>query len=239
MSTKVDRAVHGPSWTEIILGIVLSLILGVALGAVLLMIRPATVVKEMPKPEDQKAGVVYYVEGTRESGKARQAPAKRAAFVKGQTVTVDENELNSLVPPPAKPPAPPAPPKAPVKGSQSAPAAPAAPPGSAAAMGLANFRIHDGQVQMAVPVTLDAIGLDQRVTVLGQGTFAKEGDKFVFVPAGLYVGSCPVHLIPILSNYVRDHLLVPQPVPEDIAAAWGKLANVTVEGNELTLAAAP
>src|SRR3954469_8916540 len=106
MSKKVDRAVHGPSWTEIIVGIVLSLTLGVALGAFLLMIRPATVVKEMPKPEDKKAGGVDYVEDTKDSGKARQGPAKRAAFVKGQTVSVDENELNSLVPPPPKPAAP-------------------------------------------------------------------------------------------------------------------------------------
>jgi hypothetical protein len=224
MSKTVERAVHGPSWTEIILGIVLSLILGVVLGAAVLIIRPVTTVKELPKPEDQKAGAVYYVEGSRDSAKARQAEAKRAAFVQGQTVSLDENELNALA------------------GTKPAPAAAAKDPKAPAdapafAPGQANFRIRDSQLQIAVPVTINAAGLGQKVMVIGQGTFAKGGDKFVFEPARLYVGSCPVEKIPFLSTYVRDHLLVPQPVPEDVAAAWNKLANVTVEGNQLTLTA--
>ena len=41
---KVDRALHGPSWTEVILGAVLSIILGVVLGAALLVFTVVEVV---------------------------------------------------------------------------------------------------------------------------------------------------------------------------------------------------
>jgi hypothetical protein len=90
---------------------------------------------------------------------------------------------------------------------------------------------------MAVPVTINAAGLGQKLVVQARGnTFEKRGDNFVFVPNTIYVGSCPVHRIPFLSGYVREKLLVPPQLPEDIAAAWPKLTAVTVEGNTLTLA---
>jgi hypothetical protein len=223
MAKKIDPATHGPSWAEIILGIVLSLGLGIVLGIGVLVARPIQTVKELPKEPDPKA--VYQVEGTRDAAKARQAPAKRAAFAKGQTVTVNEDELNTLASAPAAPPPP-------TKAGEAPPPPPAA---GALAPGAPNFRIRDGEMQVAVPVTISAIG--QKVTVMARGnSFVKQGDKFVFVPNQLYVGSCPVERIPFLSGYVRDKLLAPQPVPEDIAAAWPKLTNVTIEGNLLTLA---
>src|SRR5687768_17187418 len=96
MSIKIDRATHGPSWVEVILGAVLSAILGVALAAVLLIVRPVTPVKVMPKEADRDPKAVYYIEGSRDVTKGRQAPAKRKAFAEGQSVTVVEDELNAL-----------------------------------------------------------------------------------------------------------------------------------------------
>jgi hypothetical protein len=221
MSKKIDRATHGPSWAEIILGIVLSLGLGIVLGIGVMVARPVETVKELPKEPDAK--VVYYIEGSKDAAKARQAPAKRAAFAKGQSVSLNEDELNTLASTP--PPAPP------TKAGEAPPPAPAA---GAVAPGTPNFRIRDGEMQVGVPVTISAIG--QKVIVHGKGNFAKEGDKFVFVPNKLYVGSCPVERIPILSRYVRNKLLVVDQLPEDVAAAWPKLTNVTIEGNLLTLA---
>src|SRR6476660_757483 len=97
MSKKIDRAKHGPSWAEVILGAVLSLVLGVVIGAVLLILLPVEVAKEKPKEPNPK--VVYYIEGARDSNKAKQALAKRKAFVEGQSVTVTEDEINSLITP--------------------------------------------------------------------------------------------------------------------------------------------
>src|SRR5829696_1419260 len=97
MSKKINRAAHGPSLVEIVLGVVLSIILGVALGAVLLVLRPISQVKEMPK--EPAKGMVYYIEGSKDTSKGRQALAKRKAFVEGQSISVTEDEINSLINP--------------------------------------------------------------------------------------------------------------------------------------------
>jgi hypothetical protein len=51
----------------------------------------------------------------------------------------------------------------------------------------------------------------------------------------MYLGSCPVQRLPFLASYVRDKFVSAQPIPEDIAMAWRKLANASVEGNTLKL----
>jgi len=223
MSKKIDRATHGPSWSEIILGVFLSLGLGIVLSAALLMLKPVVVAKEMPK--EPEAGAIYYLEGGRDSNKARQAPAKRAAFAQGQSVSVTEDELNTLVAAPA----------APAPAAKPGEAPPPPPPAGALATGTPNFRIHDGLLQIAVPVTVNAAGLGQKLTVLAQGKFAKQGDRFVFDPETMYVGSCPVHRLPFVAGYVRSQFIDSLTIPEDLAAAWPKLANVAIEGNTLTL----
>ena len=70
---------------------------------------------------------------------------------------------------------------------------------------------------------------------MAQGKFAKQGDRFVFDPESMYLGSCPVHRLPFVAGYVRSQFIDSQSIPEDLAAAWPKLANVAIEGNTLTL----
>ena len=238
MSKKIERAVHGPGWAEVILGAVLSAVLGVVLGAALLILKPIVVVKELPK--EPVAGAVYYVEGSRDTAKAKQALAKRKAFAQGQSVTVTEDEINSLAAPAAAAPATPPPPK---KGEKAAPKAEekAAPAAAAAAGGMLatgapNFRIRDGAMQIAVPVTINVLDLGHKVTVQARGGFVKKGAGFVFEPGTLYVGSCPFQRLPFVGDLVRKQFLSAQAVPEDIATSWSKLASVTIEGGALKLA---
>lgn len=228
MSTKIDRALHGPSWAEVILGAVLSLILGVVLGVVLLVLRPVVVAKEEPK--ERVRGVVYYIEGSRDPGRAREAAAKRNAFLAGQSVTVTEEEINSLIAPASAPTAPKAgATKAPEKkDGDKAPAN-----DGYVATGTPTVRIRDGALQVGVPVTIGLV--DQKVIAQARGGFVKQGDVFVYEPETLYLGSCPVERVPFLANYVRDKFLASQPIPEDIKTAWAKLANVAIEGNALKL----
>jgi hypothetical protein len=47
--SKVDRAIYGPGWGEVIFGALLSLVLGVVLGALLLVLKPVVIAKETPK----------------------------------------------------------------------------------------------------------------------------------------------------------------------------------------------
>ena len=104
------------------------------------------------------------------------------------------------------------------------------------ATGAPNVRIRENVMQIGVPVMVGAMGLETKVVVFGRGTFVKKDNGFVFEPAELYLGSCPVQRLPLVSGYVRNKFLNAATVPEDIAAAWAKLANVTVEGNTLKLA---
>lgn len=233
MSKKTDRAAHGPSWTEVIFGAFLSLILGVVIGATLLILRPAVVAKEEPK--ERERGVVYYIEGSKDPSKARQAAAKKQAFVAGQSVTVTEEEVNALLAPAAAPA--PGAAKGAEKGKEKkdgkeAEAAPAASDGFFTA-GAPNVRIREGAVQVGVPVTIGLI--DQKVIAQARGGFVKQGDIFVYEPETMYLGSCPVQRLPFLGGLVRDKVLAAQSIPEDVVAAWKKLANVTVEGNAVKL----
>lgn len=226
MSKKIDRATHGPGAGEIILGVVLSVALGVALGAVLLVLRPVVVAKETPK--EPVKGAVYYIEGSKDSAKGREALAKRKAFVDGQSVSVNEAEVNSLIaanaPAAAKPAA--------EKGKDSAPAANA---NDVVVAGAPNVRIHDGEVQIGVPVTLDVLGVTQKVIFQAHGGFEKTDSGFVYAPSTLYFGSCPVQRLPFVAGYIRKKALAQQSIPEDVKTSWAKLANVSVEGSVLKL----
>ena len=229
MSKKIDRTPHEPGWSEVILGAALSVGLGAILGAVALVFKPVVVVKEAPK--EPAAGVTYFIEGSRDSNKAKQAAAKRKAFAQGSsgTFSITEDDLNSLTGPATAAAAAKAKP-----GEKAAPPAPAV-PGEMLTAGTPNFRIRDGVVQIGFPVTVNALGADVKVIVQAQGTFAKKGDGFVFEPESLIVGSCPVQRLPYASTYVRNKFLASQTVAEDIAAAWPKLVSVAVEGSTLKL----
>jgi hypothetical protein len=229
MSKKIDRATHGPSWTEVILGAALSLILGVVLSAVLLISRPVEQVQELPKPEDRVRGVVYYIEGVQ--GNARAAIAKRAEFVRGQSVTATESEINALI-------ATGAPAPAPATKGGAAPAAPAPATSDASlAPGTPNVRIREGIMQVGVPVNVNVLGITRKVVAQARGQFVKEGDMYVFRPDEAYLGSLPVQRLPFLSGLVQGKAFSQYSIPDDIMAAWRKLANVTIEGNALKLTA--
>ena len=245
----MNRSAHEPGWGEVILGAALSVALGALLGALALVLKPVAQVKELPK--EPAKGVTYFLEGSRDSAKARQAAAKRKAFVAGQSVTVTEDEINSFVaplPPPtpaagAKPAAKPGEkPKAGDKAPAAAAAKAPAPGGAAApagdemlAVGAPNMRIREGVVQIAVPVTVSVLGFDQRVFAIGTGSFVKKDGVFAFEPATLLLGTCPVQRIPFAAGLVAGKFLNAKSVPEDIAGAWAKLADVAVDGNALKL----
>jgi hypothetical protein len=219
----------GPSWTEVFLGAFLSLVLGVALGALSLMFRPVVTVKELPKETDRQAGAVYYIAGSRDGNKGTMAEAKRRNFVAGQSVVVNEDELNLLVP---KAP----PPAAPKPKAKAKPGELGLPTVDADAKVLPPiFRIREGTMQIAVPTTLSLVGLERSVLLIAKGDFVRENGKFVFHPLSMTMGSCPLDRLPIVKTFALEKLLGVTPFPEDVAASWGKLVSAKVEGNELKL----
>jgi hypothetical protein len=228
MLRKVKSKQKGPSWFEVGLGAFLSVILGIALGIALLASKPVSKVTELPK--DPAPGTIYYIEGARDFNKTPEVEEKRKSFVAGESVSVEEGELNILLSAGEK-----AAPPAPAKPGDKAADAPPAAPTKVLDVGTLNARIHDGHIQFAAPVTVSAFTVSATVIVQTTGTFIQRGSGFVYDPDSILVGGCPVSRVPVLRELVLSKLLFVQPVPADIAASWSRLAAVTIDGSVLKL----
>ena len=224
--SAAQRLTRGPSWGEVIFGAVLSAALGIVVGAFYLAIKPVKRLGELPK--DAPPGSVAYVEGVRGYYTSAAVEAKRRAFAAGGSVLVDEAEINVLLSGPMKPPPAPLPANMLVQ-----PPAPPAP--KEFERSPLNVRISDGTIQFASTYTVNESWISYSVIVQARGTFAKVGSTFAFVPDVFYVGCCPLQRIPYVREWVMNRLLFTEPIPDDVAEAWSKLADVSIEGSKLRL----
>jgi hypothetical protein len=226
MSARSRGSGHGPGWFEVSLGAAISVLLGVALGAFYLASRPVKKLGDIPK--DAPPGAVYYIEGTRGFYVTSAVEAKRKAFTSGESVTVDEAELNLLLSGPVKPPPAPLPPNTLVQ-----PPAPPTPKEFDKAP--LNVRINDGKIQFGEIYSVNKDGFTGTLIVQARGNFVRNGSTFEFVPDVFYVGCCPLQRIPYIREWILAKLLFTVPIPDDIAAAWPKLSDITIEGSKLRL----
>lgn len=233
---KLERALYGPSMTEVALGAVLGLIAGVLVAAVYLVFKPVQMVKEMPK--EPVRGAVYYIPGSESNVKSRNWQAKQKQLVGSPTFSFDlvEDELNAWANTLAS--------GAPAAAAAPKGAAPAAPaPGNAPAYdgifnpGKPNFKIAGGKLHVAAKCVLNWYGLTYEVQVMASGTLDKSGDTVGFKPETLYLGSCPLHLIPAVAGPLAGHLISRVKVPDDMRAGWAKVDGATLEGATLKLVA--
>lgn len=232
MLKKNKKEKDGPSWTEVILGAILAVILGVVLGAGLMILKPVNKVAAIPK--DAPAGAVYFIEGSKDMSTIG-ATEKRKAFVGGESVDVQEGELNALFASISAKPSSPPPPAA--KPGDKSPPPPPAPDAKMIDTTPLNVRIHDGKLTAADTVTLSLFGITEAVIVQATGTFSRGGSGFEFVPETIYVGGCPMQALLPIRGWIMNKLLFTAKVPDDIAAAWSKLVGVSIEGNKLRLKA--
>jgi hypothetical protein len=237
---KLERALYGPSLMEVTLGAALSVGLGLVAGIGYLLYKPVETVKALPKEADRVPGQIYYVEGSKETGKAKQWRTKRKQLADSTPgeIALIEDELNAWFAPDA--PAKPAPkPATPVKAGE--PAAPVEEPlpDELVTWSNPNFRITDNAVQVSCSATfnpLRMLALDVPLVVQANGGFEKEGDEFVYAPKTFYVGSLPMHRIPGMTSYLIKRAKESQAMPEQGIEAWKKVSDVTVDGRVLKLA---
>jgi hypothetical protein len=226
---KIEKALYGPSMTEVALGAILGLIAGVLVACVYLVFKPVSQVKEMPPEDKIVKSMVYFIPGNESSAKSRGWRAKEKQILSTPTFTVDlvEDELNAWA------------------NTLAAPA-PAAKPGEAPKPagdgifnpGKPNFKVIAGnKLQISAKCVLNWYGLTKEVTVIATGTFAKSGDAVGFVAETLHLGSCPVQLLPALGAPLMSHLIARTKVSDEVRAAWAKLDSVTIEGTKLTFVA--
>jgi hypothetical protein len=228
-SSKIEKAQHGPSLTEVVLGATLSLVLGAALALGYLLLKPAWAGKDLPKAP---SGTIFYVEGSRASSYGRQWQRKKQLFAEGSSVALNEDELNAWMMAMTESPEP----ERPIPGAKFTQIKP--PPSSGFfQLNTPNFRIRDGVLQVGSKsmLNLELFGLKRQVIMQAAGKFEKGDGGFVLVPDRFYIGSFPLHRLPGLSSQVLGFIQGRMQIPEDIRAAWKKLANVTVEGDTLKL----
>ncbi len=227
---KLEKALYGPSTTEVALGAVLGLVIGVLVACVYLVFKPVSQVKEMPK--EPVRGTVYFLPGSDSSAKSKGWQDKQKQFVGGASVELAEDDLNAWATSTFG--APPAPAVAP--GGKPAEAKAAAPAADGIFQpGTPNFKIRDGKLQVGFKCVLNWYGLTHEVFVVTTGGFKRSGDKFVYSPDTVYLGSCPLHLLPAVSGPLIRHLGGKKSVPDELLSAWAKLTDVTLEGSTLKL----
>jgi hypothetical protein len=57
----------------------------------------------------------------------------------------------------------------------------------------------------------------------------------VFQADTLYLGSCPVHMLPAVAGPLLDHLLGKKMAPDDLRSAWLRVDGAAIEGGTLKL----
>jgi hypothetical protein len=223
-----------PSWTEVLFAAWLALLLGGLLACVVLITKPVTEVKALPRESDRLPGVVYYVPGNVDSVRGRGWLEKRKQFLQGLTIELSSEELNAAM---GKVPPPPAPKEAPkpLKKGEAPPPPPPPPEPPSFDLGSPNFSIVGDQLQMSVPLHSPAYGIT--VVVQTTGRYERRGEGFTFVPERTCIGSMPLHMIPNAQSYVLEQAMSRVPKPEELVAAWSRLADVRIENGKLRLVA--
>jgi hypothetical protein len=227
VSRKIEKAQHGPTLTEVVVGASVSLVLGAMLAVVYLVLKPVWTGKDLPRAP---AGTIFYVEGSRSTEYGKLWLRKRQLFTDGSSVVLNEDELNAWMMATTAPAAP----ERPVAGQKFTPPAP---PSGIFQMGTPNFRIRDGVLQVGTKGSLNVelIGFKRQLIMQVTGQFVKRGGQSAFEISRFYIGSFPLHKLPGLSSQVLGYILGQVQIPEEIGTAWKKLANVTVEGSTLKL----
>jgi hypothetical protein len=222
---KIEKALYGPSTTEVALGAILGLAGGFLAACAYLVFKPVEQVKELPKEPSQS--VVYYIPGTELRSKAQAWTTKQKTFMAGKPVELNEDELNAW--------------SAATLGAKAAPpAAGGKSDGGGGYDGIfnpatPNFKIAKGTMQIGFKCVLNWYGLTHEVIVVSTGSFSHSGDDVVYSPQTLYLGSCPVHLIPGVAAPLMEHLLAKKKIPDDVNSAWAKVSEATLDGSTLKL----
>lgn len=232
VSRKIERAKHGPSVLEVFLGAALSLVLGVAAALVYLIVQPVQI--GLPDSKAEPMGPVTYVKGTQDEDHGKQWLRKKQLFTEGTSVDLNEDELNAWITAGTEP--------EPPKAADTKPPAPGKPAEPAAAskliqFGTPNFRIANKMLQIGTEgeIDLDMVGIKRSLILQTSGRFVKTAGGIAFVPEQFYIGSCPLHKLPGVASFVFNHVMAEVKIPEDIAAAWKKLATVSIQENSLLL----
>ncbi|HRE83671.1 MAG TPA: hypothetical protein PLN52_21685 [Opitutaceae bacterium] len=214
MNKQQERAAYGPGWGEVLLGVTLSLILGVLCAAIYLVFKPVVIAKEPSEAIFQDA--IYYLPGTTNVAAGRTWMRKKQVLVEGHAgdLLLSEEELNAWA---------------------TATMKPAENSTDTIVPAQINFRINENILQIAAPTTFKVLGYDVPVVIQARGNFERVGEHYVFQPTELLLGSLATHRIPGATPKVAQYLLQVQPFPADVTEGLKRASHAVVEGDQLRL----
>lgn len=214
MTSAVPR--QGVNLAQFVLSALLSLLAGALMCTAYLMFKPVPILTGPPK--EKEAAALYYLEG-RKGYAANGWMLKREAFLRGQTITLAEDEANgwieSLYPAPRD-----------AGKDEAAPLMQAGTP---------NVRLAGDRAFLGSVFTVDLFGWKPKIVAQSRGHFVLRGGVNRFEPETVYLGSFPAHRIPFLQSLAFGRVTGMWKFPEELTTAWEKLGAVKVEKNQLVL----
>lgn len=222
---KLEKALYGPSTSEVVFGALLGLLAGVVAGAIYLVVKPVEVVTKVPA--EPAKGVVYFVPGQSGGVNGRAWQAKVAAFTSGGSIVVNEEELNAWAQS--------------LSGTVTSPkgAPPPEPANEFVSVRDLNFRLRGDRLQVAQRVRFNYFGVAKEVLLHSSGILERGAEGVRFLPEEAFLGSCPLHSLPGARGVLGRLLLSKQKVPEDFRAAWDRIVALEVEGGLLRVTTQP
>jgi hypothetical protein len=214
MTTQFGRKRSG--FIGLMLGVILSLILGISLAVVHLVLQPLEVVKVLPK--EQIEGVRYYVEGPTSAGRAWKR--KLDVLIDGESgwFSMTEADLNAWSADSFKT----------EKYDENARAASfmliSSPP---------NFRIVGGELQMGLVNEINYYGESIPLVLQVRGRFVREGQEWRYEPSEAYFGGFSLLKIPLLYELLRARLSTDFVLPVEIKTLLTRASEFTLTENSL------
>lgn len=203
-------------------------LLGGALAIACLVLKPVQILTAPPAQDTRTGGSVYCVKGSHDAAKAKSWTLKRALLLAAEPgeIIFNEDELNAWF-------------------ADSRHTRPAARhPGEFFEIGPPDFRIADGELQIAAPATVNLLSMRIPLLMQMRGAFERgaggaplaPGDSrelVMFAPREIFAGSLPLHRLPGARAFLLNEALGQQTLPGEAVKAWRGIERATIAGREL------
>lgn len=224
----MSRSSPGPSSFFAVLGLLLGSLLSLAAGAflavVLLVDVPVNEFTRPPKAEELKPGQVFLFRGSDIGTTDWRTEQLAWKAGRGGTFTLSESELNRWSGAELK-----------HLATEAAPV----PEWVDITIAPPNFRLDGEVIQMAAYVEAPWLNGGRKTILQMQGRLQERLGRQEFVVQQGYLGSFPLHILPDLPQAVLANLkdyFASTPGGKDMAARWGDVSAITVEGGAVALA---
>ena len=217
MAINLDR--KSPGIIGILFGAFFSVVLGALLAVLHLMAQPVEVLTA--EPNERAEGVKYFIKGAPGGEKGRVWQAKFSRITDGSgEVKLSENELNTWAGDSFEE----------VKLSEEEKAS-----SLLIIAGTPNFRLIGSALQIGTENQLVFFGSEAPLILQATGAFAREGQRWKFVPTEAYLGGLPLHRAPLLMALAAKRFGPTAALPEEVEKLLTQATQIAIADDELVV----